>query len=50
MPRSKKDLQSKHPDNADHQEKNFDRQQRQAEVYDKKASVDKRVLNDMEPV
>ena len=33
-----------------HQERNLERQQRQAEVYDKKASTDKRILNNMEPV
>ena len=33
-----------------HQEKNYERQQRQAEAYDRKASTDKRVLNNMEPV
>ena len=32
-----------------HQVRNLERQQRQAEVYDKKASTDKRILN-MEPV
>ena len=50
MPSSKKALQSKHADNESHQEKNIERQQRQAEVYDKKASIDKRILNNMEPV
>ena len=50
MPSSKKNLQSRHPDNVNHQEKNLERQQRQAEVYDKKASKDKRMLNNMEPV
>ena len=50
MPSSKKDLQSRHPDNENHQDKNYERQQRQAEVYDRKASTDKRVLNNMEPV
>ena len=33
-----------------HQVRNLERQQRQAEVYDKKASIDKRILNHMEPV
>ena len=50
MPSSKKNLQSRHPDNVNHQEKNLKRQKRQAEVYDKKASIDKRILNNMEPV
>ena len=50
MPSSKKDLQSRHPDNENHQEKNYERQQRQAEAYDRKASIDKRILNNMEPV
>ena len=50
MPNSKKNLQSRHPDNANHQERNLERQQRQVEVYDKKASIDKRILNNMEPV
>ena len=50
MPSSKKDLQSRHPDNVNHQEKNYERQQRQAEAYDRKASIDKRILNNMEPV
>ena len=47
---SKKDLQSRHPDNKNDQEKNYERQQRQVEVYHRKASTDKRVLNNMEPV
>ena len=50
MPSSKKDLQSRHPDNENHQEKNYERQQRKAEAYDRKASIDKRILNNMEPV
>ena len=50
MPSSKKDLQSRHPDNENHQEKNYERQQRQADTYDRKASTDKRILNNMEPV
>ena len=50
MPSSKKDLQSRHPNNENHQEKNYERQQRQAEVYDRKASIDKRILNNMELV
>ena len=50
MPSSKKNLQSRHPDNVNHQEKNLERQQGQAEVYDKKASTDKRMLNNIEPV
>ena len=50
MPSSKKNLQSRHPDNMNHQVRNLERQQRQAEVYDKKASIDKRILNNMEPV
>ena len=50
MPSSKIDLQSRHPDNENHQEKNYERQQRQAEAYDRKASIDKRILNNMEPV
>ena len=50
MPSSKKDLQSRHSDNENHQEKNHERQQRQAEAYDRKAVIDKRILNNMEPV
>ena len=50
MPSSKINLQSRHPDNVNHQEGNLERQQRQAEVYDKKASIDKRILNNMEPM
>ena len=48
MPSSKKNLQSRHSDNLDHQERNLEGQQRQAEVYDKKASTNKRILNNME--
>ena len=50
MPSTKRALQSNHPANESHQEKNFDRQQKQAESYDKKAGADKRILNNMEPV
>ena len=50
MPSSKKNLQSRHSDNMNHQVRNLERQQGQAEVYDKKASTDKRILNNMEPV
>ena len=50
MPSSKKNLQSRHPENMNHQVRNLERQQRQAEVYDKKAKIDKRILNNMEPV
>ena len=39
MPSSKKDLQSRHPDNENHQEKNYERQQRQAEAHDRKANI-----------
>ena len=38
------------PDNEIYQKKNYERQQRQAEVYDRKASTDKRDLNNMDPV
>ena len=50
MPTSKKTLQSQHKDSIVHQEENHLKQQRQAEVYDKKAGTDKRILNNMEPV
>ena len=50
MPSSKKNLQSRHPDNVNHQDRNLERQQRQSEDYDKKASIDKRILNNREPV
>ena len=50
MPSSGKDIQSRHPDNVNHQVRDLERQQRQAEVYDKKASIDKRILNNIEPV
>ena len=50
MPTSKKTLQSQHKDSIVHQEGNHLKQQRQAEVYDKKAGTDKRILNNMEPV
>ena len=50
MPSCKKTLQSRHPENTSHQEKSYDRQQKQAEVYDKKAGIDRRILNNMEPV
>ena len=50
MPSCKKTLQSRHPENRSHQEKNNERQQRQAEVYHKKAGIDRRILNNMEPV
>ena len=50
MASSKKNLQPKHLDNVSHQERNLERQQRQAEVYDKNASIDKRIINNMEPV
>ena len=50
MPTSKKTLQSQHKDSIVHQEENHLKQQREAEVYDKKAGTDKRILNSMEPV
>ena len=50
IPSSKKDLQSRHPDIEIHQEKNCERQQIQADTYDRKAVIDKRILNNMEPV
>ena len=50
IPNSKKNLQSRHPDNVNHQDRNLKRQQRQSEDYDKKASIEKRILNSVEPV
>ena len=47
---SKKNLQSRHPDPVNNQERNLERQQGQSEDYDKKTSIDKRILNNMEPV
>ena len=50
MPSSKKDLQSIHPDNGNYHENQYERQQRPAETYDRKAGIDKRILNNVEPV
>ena len=43
-------LQSRHPANDAHQEANLQKQTKQAEFYNKRASCDKRVLNSFEPV
>ena len=50
LPTSNLALQSKHPGNGAHQEANFQKQTKQAEFYNKRASCDKRVLNQSEPV
>lgn len=50
IPSCKKTLPSQHQDNTSHQEKNYDRQQKQAEVYDRKPGIDRRILSNMEPV
>ena len=50
LPTSNLALQSKHPSNGAHQEANFQKQTKQAEFYNKRASCDKRVLNQSEPV
>ena len=50
IPSSKKNLQSRHPDNENNQEKNYERQPRQGDTYDRKAGIDKRILNNTEPV
>ena len=50
LPNSNLALQSKHPANNAHQEANFQNQTKQAEFYNKRASLDKRVLNNSEPV
>lgn len=43
-------LQSKHPDNDAYQKANQQKQTKQAEFYSKRASCDKRVVNNSEPV
>lgn len=50
MPSTKKTLQSNHPENDKHQERNYERQENQARYYDKKAGLDRRTINNMEPV
>ena len=45
LPTSNLALQSKHPGNTAHQEANLQKQITQAEFYNRKASCDKRVLN-----
>ena len=48
MPKRKIFSQDIH--NENHQEKNYERQQGQADTYDRKVGIDKRFLNNMEPV
>ena len=50
LPNSKSALQSKHPNNDEHQEANLRKQTRQADYYNRRASRDKRVLDTSEPV
>ena len=50
LPSTKRTLQSSHPENDKHQERNYERQEKQAKCYDKKAGADKRIINNMEPV
>ena len=50
LPSTKKTLQSNHPENDKHQERNYERQEKQARYYDQKAGLDRRIINNMEPV
>ena len=50
LPSSNLALQSRHPTNDAHQEANLQKQTKQAEFYNKRASRDKRVLNSSESV
>ena len=50
LPSSNLALQSRHPANDAHQEANLQKQTKQAEFYNKRASCNKRVLNSPEPV
>ena len=50
LPNTKKTLQSNHPENDKHQERNYERQEKQARYYDQKAGLDRRIINNMEPV
>ena len=50
LPSNNLTLQSRHPTNDTHQEANFQKQIKQAQFYNKRASCDKHVLNSSEPV
>ena len=50
LPNSKMSLRPNHPQTESHQERNQDRQERQAAFYDRKASSDKETLADSQPV
>ena len=50
LPKSTSALQSKHPNNNEHQEANLRKQTRQADYYKRRASCNKLVLNSSEPV
>ena len=50
LPSSKFALQSKHPDNNEHQEANLRKQTKQTDYYHRRAGCDKQALNTSEPV